>query len=169
MIESQEAYLAHRRKLVSAREGFFAALRTYLRPEQRPDAEQLGDPLFNSAARTITDDAEVSNPVRGYWVILPGSGREFRLNVLQQGNELRIGISVAQEKADMYGLAKQLDNVFSAQRPVEKRVGKDVLFDWHFSAEHMYDSAQMFEDATYKVSAIFEAALQTCNAVPFNP
>ncbi len=166
------AYLTARNAIIAAREGFFDALRAYLRPEQRPDAARLGDRLADSPARVITEDDWVANPVRGYLVVMEdkAAGRPFRLCVLQQGFELRVGMQLHEPRR----LADRAEGVLLSLIPGTKPQVKQFqlaradssghfaapMYDWHFDASQLFQSAQAFEDGIYKVSAVFEAALQ---------
>lgn len=166
-ITDLNSYLAARKSLLTARQGFFDALRSHLRPEQRPDAERLGDRLATSNARCIEEDDWVDNPVRGYVTVLeaPARGRPFRLCVLQQGNELRVGVRFDARPGSQRSVEADLQSVFQHQPPVPRYLPGapygDRMLDWHFNAAGLYQSAQHFEDAVYKVGAIFEAALQS--------
>lgn len=164
-----DQYLAGRKELIAGREVLFSAARTYLRPGQRPDATILGDQLATSPAREIRDQEWVENAARGYLTILenPQQGRNFRICVLQQGHELRIGVRLLQELQEntkFPSLSRVLGTFNSA--PVQKRLRRGELFvDWHFSAAQLYTHAQAMEDAVYRISALFESALQaTANA-----
>lgn len=165
-IANLNGYLTARKGLLAARQGFFDALRSHLRPEQRPDAERLGDRLANAQARTIDENDWLDNPVRGYVTILeaPARGRPFRLCVLQQGNELRIGVRFKAAPGSAPSFESDIERVFQHHRPLHRLVrgaaGGDTMLDWHFDAEGLYQSAQSFEDAIFKVGAVFEAALQ---------
>lgn len=158
------AYLSVRKDLLTARTGWFDALRAYLRPEQRPDAALLGDRLAESDARVIDEDDWVTNAVRGYVVVRESErrGRPFRLSVLQQGFELRVGVSfVVLDGTDQPLLNyPSFSTVFASNPPLVKHQRPHAMVDWHFSARDLYQSAQAFEDAVYKVGAIFETALQ---------
>lgn len=155
------AYLAERKFLIAAREGFFDAIRSYLRPEQRPDAYRLGDRLWQSPARVITDEQWVSNPTRGYITILPAAdqGRSFKLCVLQQGNVLRIGVELPSwAKSHQY---TGLNATFPGRLPSIQQLPSDATFiDWEFDASCLYKSAQEMETAIYRVGALMENALQ---------
>lgn len=156
-IPDLSAYLKARSGLLAAREGLFSAVRAYLRPEQRPDAARLGDRLAESKARGISEADWVANAARGYLTVLesPNAGRPFRLRVLQQGNELRVGVRLAGEGS----LAGTFPNPFTTPPRVTEMAGQ-VTLDWHFDATRLYESAQNFEDAVFKIGAVFEAALQ---------
>lgn len=163
-ITSLDHYLASRKHLIAGREVLFGVARTYMRPGQRPDARLLGDPLANSPAREISDDEWVVNAARGYLTILenPEKGRTFRICVLQQGYELRIGVRMLQvpaEGAHFPSLSRVLGTF--AVPSVQRRLRRGELFvDWHFPAEHLYTDAQAMEDAVFRISALFESALQ---------
>lgn len=159
-------YLEKRKDLISAREGLFNAISTYLHPEQRPDATLLGDPLALAKCRDISEAEFVVNAVRGYLVVMeaPSKGRMFRLSVLQQGNELRIGVSFDCSKVSAQGALPELAEQFSRTAPlIRKREGRTFI-DWHFDARELYQSAQNFEDAVFKVGGIFELALHKLQA-----
>ncbi|KVP65526.1 hypothetical protein WJ96_03940 [Burkholderia ubonensis] len=160
-----EHYLSGRKQLIAGREVLFMAARTYLRPSQRPDARQLGDALWNSPARDIADDEWVVNAARGYLSILENAekGRSFRLCVLQQGYELRIGVRVPAWYADTVLQSRaRIVKTFGAHAPVLTQLTTgEVLVDWHFRAEQLYTQAQAMEDAVYRISAVFECALQS--------
>jgi hypothetical protein len=165
-ISSLDEYLHARKQLIASREVLFTAARTYLRPGQRPDARQLGDRLWNSRAREISDEEWVVNAVRGYITVLESAekGRGFRLCVLQQGYELRIGLRLPATTAPK--LLARLRLTFGAHSPVTTEMAPEgLLLDWHFSAAQLYTQAQAIEDALYRISAVFEAALQTFNSL----
>lgn len=153
-------YLSARKGLIAARTGLFDAVRAYLRPEQRPDAVLFGDPLADSKTRVIDEASWVANPVRGYLVVLESeaAGRPFRLCVLQQGNELRVGVRYS-PPARIGEVDQRLLFTFAQAALVSVR-GTECMVDWHFDAQDLYQSAQAFEDAVYKVGAVFESALQ---------
>jgi hypothetical protein len=164
-IASLDDYLEARKRLIASREVLFIAARTYLRPGQRPDAKLLGDPLWNSRAREISDDEWVVNAARGYLTILesPQKGRNFRLCVLQQGYELRIGLRMPATTAPR--IRDRLRLTFGELAPTSIELHpSEILLDWHFSAANLYTQAQAMEDALYHISAAFEAALQTFNS-----
>lgn len=154
-------YLAERKHLIAAREGFFDAIRSYLRPEQRTDARRLGDRLWQTPARVISEDHWVSNPTRGYITILADAdrGRMFRICILQQGNVLRIGIRLpAWVKPQHY---TALNASFPGRLPNIQNLPNDEIFiDWEFDASNLYNSAQEMETAIYRVGALMERALQ---------
>lgn len=154
-------YLAERKHLIAAREGFFDAVRSYLRPEQRTDAYKLGDRLWQSPARVITDEHWVSNPTRGYITVLPDAdkGRAFRICVLQQGNVLRIGIRLPAWIKPQSHTA--LTTMFPGRLPNVQSLPTDETFiDWEFDASNLYNSAQEMETAIYRIGALVEKALQ---------
>lgn len=156
------AYLSARKAVIAARQGFFEAIRSQLHPAQRPDAELLGDHLATAPARNIEDDDWVVNPVRGYLTVMaaPSRGRPFRLCVLQQGLELRVGVRFSEETAaERPQIETSLSQIFQAKTPLVRRSSKELLLDWHFELG-VYQSALHFEDAVYKVGAVFEASLQ---------
>lgn len=163
-ITTLESYLAGRKELISSREVLFAVARTYLRPGQRPDARLLGDILADSPAREIAESEWVSNAARGYLTILenPEKGRNFRICVLQQGHELRIGVRLLHappENTNFPSLSRIL-GTFGAT-PKQTRLRRSELFiDWHFNADQLYTNAQALEDAVYRISALFESTLQ---------
>lgn len=160
-ITSLDDYLAGRKQLIAGREVLFSAARTYLRPGQRPDARLLGDPLASAAARDISEDEWVVNAARGYLSILANAekGRNFRISVLQQGHELRIGVRVP--KGTPQDVRAKIAKTFGSLPPVLKELHTDeVMLDWHFSAAQLYTNAQALEDAVYRISAVFESALQ---------
>jgi hypothetical protein len=163
-ITTLDHYLTGRKQLIAGREVLFSVARMYMRPGQRPDARLLGDSLADSPAREISEDEWVANAARGYLTILenPGKGRTFRICVLQQGHELRIGVRMLQvpaENAQFPSLSRVL-GTFTAPA-VQRRLRRGELFvDWHFPAEHLYTDAQAMEDAVFRISALFESALQ---------
>lgn len=164
-ISSLEKYLSGRKCLIAAREVLFTAARTYLRPTQRPDAFQLGDEKCNSPARNVSDEEWIANAARGYLTILENAdkGRNFRICVLQQGTELRIGIRLPPWHADTQEPGtRRILNTFGAHTPVLTELSTaELLVDWHFSAEQLYTDAQTLEGAVYRISALFESALQS--------
>ena len=163
-ITSLDDYLAGRKQLIASREVLFSVARTYLRPGQRPDAQLLGDLLAGSPARDIAEDEWVVNAARGYLTILenPAKGRNFRICVLQQGHELRIGVRLLQvpaETAQFPSLSRILAT-FNAT-PKQSRLRRGEMFvDWHFNADQLYTNAQALEDAVFRISALFESSLQ---------
>jgi len=159
---SLDAYRAERKQLITAREGFFFAIRAYLRPEQRPDAQALGDRLWRSPARHITDEDWVCNPTRGYVTILENAaaGRLFRLSVLQQGTILRIGIRVPAGEGQEDVVAHLIDTFPHEEPTMTELTTDDTFVDWEFDATRLYQCAQEMESAIYYVNALFERALQ---------
>lgn len=158
-------YLKERSRIIAAREGFFHALRTHLRPEQRVDAYILGDRLALSPARQIQDAEWVVNPSRGYITILPNlpAGRVFRLSVLQLGQVLRIGVRIPalSYSTDEHQRRQRLHGTFPEQAPrVVVLAEGDQVLDWEFSVPDLYQSALAMETAIFRVSALFENALQ---------
>lgn len=157
-------YLSARRELIAARECFFFALRAYLRPEQRPDAKALGDRLWNAPARRIDDSEWLSNPPRGYLTILenPDAGRGFRLQVVQQGYTLRVGVKLPAWHTDpQQSSFNRLAATFGDQPPMLTELATDeLLVEWVFDVPLLYQSAQAMEDAIFKVSLVLESALQ---------
>lgn len=157
-------FLAARQRIIQAREGFFFALRNYLRPEQRPDARDLQDVLWDSSARQIADGDWVANPTRGYLTIREnlGCGRPFRLSVLQMGRVLRVGVRVPKTMAVMNSrTVARISATFPGTRPTEIHMSSgDVLFDWSFDVPDLYDSALTMETAIYQVGNLFENSLQ---------
>ncbi|MBU9199782.1 hypothetical protein KTD31_00015 [Burkholderia multivorans] len=163
-LTSLEEYLGGRKDLIAGRETLFAATRMYLRPGQRPDARQLGDELWNSPAREISDEEWVANAARGYVTVLgnESKGRHFRLCVLQQGFELRVGVRVPAEAIPSRAPDSRLLTVFGDHPPILTALDNHtMLVDWHFSAKYLYTQAQAMEDAVYRIGAVFEAALQS--------
>lgn len=171
-ITNLEDYLAGRKRLIAGREVLFAAARTYLRPSQRPDARQLGDELWNASARVIEDADWVANAARGYLTVLENeaSARYFRLCVLQQGNALRVGVRLPNWFADsVHDVPERILNTFGTLRPIVTYLTTgELMVDWHFDAERLYTQAQAMEDAVYRISALFESALQS-NSYRENP
>lgn len=164
MMTTLEAYLDGRKQLIAARDVFFSAVRMYLRPGQRPDAKLLGDRFWDSPSRTIADEEWVANATRGYLTVLENAdkGRGFRLCVLQQGNELRVGVRLPAWHNDRTSPAvSRLQKTFGAHAPVLTHLNTDeLLVDWHFPAGELYTNAQAMEDAVHKVGLVFEVALQ---------
>lgn len=165
-ITSMANYLAERQALIGARESLFQAVRTFLRPEQRIDAVQLGDATPRAPYRLISDDEWVMNPARGYAVILPAphKGRPFKLSVLQLGNTLRVGIKISAHnpESDSEYAATRFQNLFSDVKPLAVGISKgaDVMMDWQFNVKDIYTDVQAYEDAVYRIAAVFELALQ---------
>lgn len=157
-------YLAARKRIITAREGFFFALRDHLRPEQRPDAKGLADGLWNSAARQIEDADWVTNAARGYLTIRENlaSGRSFRLSVLQMGQLLRIGVRVPNTMVVMQSaMATRISSTFPDRSPLQRRLTSgDVMFDWSFDVPDLYDSALTMEATIFLVGTLFENTLQ---------
>lgn len=157
-------YVAARQRIIEAREGFFFAVRNHLR-EQRPDAKDLSDQLWDSAARKIEDADWVTNPSRGYLTIRENltSGRPFRLSVLQMGHVLRVGVRVPKTLALMQShVSTRLSSTFPGKTPIQLQLSSgEVLFDWSFDVPDLYDSALTMETAIYLVGNLFENSLQT--------
>jgi hypothetical protein len=160
-ISSLDDYLAGRKQLIASREVLFSAARTYLRPGQRPDAVLLGDPLAGAPARDISEEEWVVNAARGYLTILqnPAKGRNFRICVLQQGHELRVGVRLPVSAPP--AVRQRLAKTFGQHTPSLTELGDtEVMLDWHFNAAQLYTNAQALEDAVYRISALFESTLQ---------
>jgi hypothetical protein len=171
-INSLAQYLEARKNLICSREAFLAAVKAYLHPGNLVDAEVLGDTLHCSKARSVSEDYWVINAVRGYLTILaaPAQGRLFRLSVLQAGQLLRISITAPSEIfSPLTDANKQVFQTFSDNNPIcYPQYGTEmVVIDWTFDASKLYDSVQNFETGLYRVSAIFENALQALNPVDF--
>lgn len=156
-IKDLPAYLAARKELVAAREGLFSAVRAYLRPEQRFDASRLGDQLADSPARIIDEADWVANPVRGNLTVIESHLRQrpFRLRVLQQGYELRVGIRVPRGELQPLPITP-----FARTEPLVRYMRGSLTVDWQFEVRGLYEEVQAFEDAVFKVGVVFEAALQ---------
>ena len=154
--------------MVNAREGFFEAIELFLQPEQRLDAEQLGDNHAHSAAREIADGAWVRNAARGYLTILaePAVGRHFRLSVLQLGNLLRIGVRVPRDVLNGAYPTDRLTELFLPEVPREVLYSDvdEFLYDWQFQVPDIYASAQSMEDAVARVFLVYETAIQLFTA-----
>lgn len=167
-LQSASQYLDERAKLIAARDGFFHVLRTYLRPEQRPDAELLGDAI-EMAARHISDEHFVVNPARGYAVILPepSAGRAFRLSVLQVGSLLKVGV-----RGDLTNLsAEERTRLLRALGPDSPTViqvlgTNESLVDWAYAVDDLYTNPLTYELSLYRISAVLEAALHVFKKVP---
>lgn len=159
-----DAYLAGRRQLIAGREVLFTATRQYLRPGQQPDAQLLGDPLWDSPARHIAEAEWVVNAARGYLVVLenPDKGRTFRLSALQQGHELRVGVKLPPWFSDPdLPAVMQLLCTFGDHTPVTPLLASDELqVTWHFNAERLFIEPQAMEDAVHRIGSVFESALQ---------
>lgn len=157
-------YLAARQRIMTAREGFFFALRNHLRPEQRPDAKDLSDPLWDSAARLIADPDWVSNASRGYLTIRENTvqGRPFRLSVLQMGHILRIGVRIPKTISTMQRqVVPRISATFPGKTPIQMNLSSgNVMFDWSFEVPELYNSALTMETAVYLVGNLFENTLQ---------
>lgn len=164
-LTSLDAYLAGRRQLIAGREVLFAAVRQYLKPGQQPDAQLLGDPLWNASSRHIEEHEWVVNAARGYLVVLesPDKGRTFRLCVTQQGHELRIGIKLPPWFSDPdLPMVLQLLSTFGTQTPVMPILSSDeLLVNWHFDASRLFVDPQAMEDAVHRIGSVFESALQS--------
>ena len=160
---SVASYLAARQQLILAREGFSHAVRAYLRPEQRIDAELLGDSLSRAACRTISDDEWVANPARGYITVLESKnkGRVFRLSVLQLGDTLRVGIRIPSTLVLPLDCENRLTTLFADTICTKTRLASNlnVQFDWQFGANNLYTNVQAYESAVYRITAVFEIAL----------
>ncbi|GBG14391.1 uncharacterized protein NMK_1990 [Novimethylophilus kurashikiensis] len=158
-------YLSARNFIIEAREGFFFAIRAHLRPDERSDAKNLSDPLWDSPARKIADEDWIANPARGYLTIRENlaSGRSFRLSILQMGKVLRVGVRVPKTLALMQSqVGARISSTFPGQQPIQMQMSTgEVLFDWNFDVPDLYDSALTMETAIYQVGHLFENALQT--------
>lgn len=158
-----QAYLDGRNELIAGREVLFSAVRTYLRPGQHPDAQLLGDPFWDSPARDIAEEEWIANAARGYLTILesPSNGRSFRINVLQQGNALHLGVHLPAWHSELAKPALRIQSTFEGHPPLMRRLDTDgLLIEWRFSAEKLYTHAQEMEDAVFRIGALFEEALQ---------
>lgn len=157
-------YLAARQRLIRAREGFFFALRTHLNPEQRPDARNLDDDLWNSPARQIGEQDWVTNASRGYLTIREnlGAGRSFRISVLQMGHVLRVGVRIPRTVATMHApVVSRISATFPGRTPINLHLSTgDVMLDWNFDLPDLYDSVLAMETAVYSVGTLFENSLQ---------
>lgn len=157
-------YLAARQRIVTAREGFFFALRNHLRPDQRPDAKELSDALWDSPARQIADLDWVVNATRGYLTIRENLtvGRPFRLSVLQMGHVLRVGVRIPKTMALVHNaVVARVSSTFPGKTPIQTRLTSgSVLFDWNFEVPDLYESALTMETAVFLVGTLFENALQ---------
>lgn len=165
-LTSVSNYLTERQALIAAREGFFQAIRVHLRPEQRIDADVLGDSHARAKARIITQDEWIANPARGYVTILeaPEKGRNFRFCILQLGNTLKVGIRLNQAMATQMAQQPRIASVVHETRPVLvflSGLPNLAMLDWSFDAKNLYNSVQDYEEGIAKISAIFEAALQS--------
>lgn len=162
-LTSMSAYLAERQELIAARESFLQAVRTFLRPEQRIDASQLGDATARAPFRSISDDEWVMNPARGYVTVMPAphKGRKFKLSVLQLGHTLKVGIKVAEGTNLNAGIIRRLELLFTdTQVHVYPLVGSAHLaIEWQFDVPDIYTKVQAYEDAVYRIAAVFELAL----------
>lgn len=164
MLTSLDDYLAGRRQLIAVREVLFTAARQYLRPGQQPDAQLLGDPLWNTPARHIAESEWVANAARGYLVVLENAdkGRTFRLCVVQQGHELRVGVKLPPWFSDPdLPAVLQLLSTFGDQTPVTPiQSSEELLVNWHFNAERLFTEPQAMEDAVHRIGSVFESAIQ---------
>lgn len=161
-IADLKSYLSARQILITAREGFFYAVRQHLRPEQRPDAQMLEDPLWNSPARLVHDEDWVTNATRGYLSILANTFRPFRLAVLQMGKVLRVGVRLPKTIHMMQPqVMARLNATFPGKIPTMILLSNgDALLDWTFDVPDLYDSALTMETAIYAIGTLFESALQ---------
>lgn len=164
-IQSLDSYLAGRKQLIAGREVLFSAARAYMRPEQRPDANRLGDTLAASPAWDIADDDWIVNAVRGYLVIMPNAAKQrpFRISVLQQGNDLHIGVLLPM---GVTGSQRALlGSLFSDTAPLQlEMLTGDITLNWVYPAEQLYTNAQAMEDAVFRINALFEATLHALSA-----
>lgn len=165
-LTSMANYLAERQALIGARESLFQAVRAFLRPEQRIDATQLGDTNPRAIYRLISDDEWVMNPARGYAVILPAphKGRPFKFSVLQLGTTLRVGIKLSAKhpESDSEYAGLRFKTLFADVKPLETVIanGADIMLDWQFEVKEIYTDVQAYEEAVYRIAAVFEVALQ---------
>lgn len=169
-LNSMADYLVERQSLIAAREGFFQTLRVWLRPEQRIDAEVLGDRTARGVSRTILPSDWIANPARGYVTILesPERNRLFRFSVLQLGMTLKVGLRLPFDKSFLLKdlEATRLYTLFAETRPTVttlKGLGDTFFIEWEFDSKNLYKDAQSYEEAVYRVAGIFEAALHQFN------
>lgn len=183
MLNSLEKYLEERKQLILCRQAFFLSLKAYLGPEQRPEAGDLNEPLWNSPARQTKPSDWVVNPVRGYLVLREDrASRPFRLQVEQPGGQLIYTLSLPlggalntakgwvseagwepsralQEQVSALGLGEA--RRWLRTLPAEQ--GKEALacpyFQWAEDARELYTDARAFENAHYHVWSIFNAAI----------
>ncbi len=172
-ITSLEGYLESRKQLIASRDVLFSVTRMYLRPGQNPDAQLLGDRLWNSPARTISDDEWVVNAARGYMAVLANAdkGRGFQLIVLQQGMELQIAVQLPAWYADPK--LPQVIRFINTFGPVQPKVTNlptdELLVEWTFSAVELYTDARAVEDAVRRIGSVFECALQSFTPTTKSP
>ena len=157
-IPDYRAYFRKSEDLLAARNGFFLALRSYLRPTPPVDAARIGDRLASSPARFISDEHWVENVARGCITVLedPDAGRTFKLQVIQQGFLLRINLIFP-----AWHPPRLCQDAFADSMPLfhENMDGTHQLH-WLFELPSLYSDIQAMEGALYRVGAIYEAALQ---------
>jgi hypothetical protein len=163
VLKNMDDYLAVRRKILVAREGFFSALRQHVTSTQRERNGQSGDILFQADARAIEDADWVSDPARGYLTIKENqkTGRVFRISLLQMGQIMRLGVRVPKAvMATNPHAALRISSVYPDKTPAQKSLFPDkVMFDWSFDVPDLYFSALTMEAALFLVSSLFEEAL----------
>lgn len=161
-LPSIAAYKAARERIVAAREGFFSAVREYLRPESRVNARDLNDALWNSEARNISDEDWVVDAARGQLTIRESFSRPFRISVLQMGYVLRVGVRLQQSAASLGpAVASRLASTFPGKAPAEMVLTHGgLLLDWSFEIPDLYDSAMSMETGVHFINSVLENALQ---------
>jgi hypothetical protein len=163
ILKNMDDFLAVRKKIVIAREGFFSALRQHVTSSQRERNGQTGDVLFQADARVIEDADWISDSARGYLTIKenPKVGRVFRISLLQMGPIMRLGARLpkAVVAASPHAVLR-IASIYPDKAPVQKSLfPDDVLFDWSFDVPDLYYSALTMEAALFLVSSLFENVL----------
>lgn len=157
-VPDYRTYYQQSAELLAARNGFFTALKSYLRPEQPQAAARTGDRLAYSPARSISDEHWVENAARGYVVVLddPDAGRIFKLHVVQQGTLLRVTLVFP-----AWHSSCPCPRVFADSEPVsQENLDGSHQTHWLFNIPALYYDIQAMESALYRIGAVYDAALQ---------
>ncbi|CAB5514327.1 hypothetical protein LMG26857_03386 [Achromobacter anxifer] len=166
-------YLDARKRMIAAREAFFGALKMYLGAEQRPEAGDLDEPLWNHAARRIKGQDWVMNETRGYLVLKEDpSSRPFRLTVDQPGHLLVITLSLV-PKTPLSAGQDPFSLVQASLRDLGIGTGHQTKLEaaddqhghrrhycrWQIIMPELYTDPRSFEQAHHIVWRVFDAAV----------
>lgn len=164
-----EEYLEARQIIAKERSCLFDALRLYLQPGQRPDAQVLREPRWDHPARTIQDHEWVANARRGYLVLGQTTARPFQLMVEQLGHELRWCVTRDFE-ANIHGplLLQRLTaglghtefkNGTGRLITAPEDVPPSLLFEYQKNVPQLYTDERVFEHALHLTWILFNAAV----------